>query len=60
MKVYTDKKTGKKLPYNLGGQKFKDETEQKKRYQNPNGKKADLLKGLDNLKNGDIRLVETT
>lgn len=27
MKVYTDKKTGKKLPYNLGGQKFKDETE---------------------------------
>ena len=32
MKGYTDKKTGQKLPHNLGGQKFKDETEQKKRY----------------------------
>ena len=60
MKQYTDKKTGKKLLYNLGGRNINDETEHKKQYQNPNGKKADLLKGLDNLKNGDIRLVETT
>lgn len=27
MKTYTDTKTGKKLPYNVGGNKFKDETE---------------------------------
>lgn len=60
MKQFTDTKTGKKKLYNIGGNKTHHQTELREAYKNPNGKKASMLKTKDNLKNGNIRIIETT
>lgn len=56
----TNKNEDQKIPYHIGKHQLKGTTTFQDHYDEKNGKKSDMLKTPDNLKNKDFKLRDTT